>query len=289
MTDRENVTLNNWLPSESPAPDLTNHLTELQRTALDFVTRHNAHLDSEFHRRAIEYSLVRESFLSRLSDDPSSVERLPFKVFNEDLIHDLYRRGNGIILVSSHCGFWTAAPFWLARKKFKYTFVFEALPDVLDTLYGVDGAQGIHATPGFRIGFDDGTAIRIPGSGPLISAKEALSAGLVVGFFGDTFRQKGVATKLLNVNVDLIQHYALLSFRLGTPLVYLSQWTTDSDIVLSFKSMNSTCKSTNRTAMIRDRVETYAKKLNADLLVRPEQYAYGEESIFAHAAQTNSK
>ena len=184
------------------------------------------------------------------------------------------------MIVLPRTGFWTSIPVWLARERVPQALLFEGASYELVQLYTSLGLRGIKAEPGVEIKLADGRLVKIPGFSPLRPLLKALNDGMAVGFLGDVCHPRGVPTRLLGVDVRVINHYARVATNRKTPIVYLRHWTSPEAINLEFIEIEGGRWAT-RKQNIESIVKTCMQFLQEDLLARPEQYAYGPDSVFA--------
>lgn len=238
-------------------------------------------LGPTFVSEAQSFALLRHAFLLRLLASNSSAEAIPFVTSHDEILKDLLKQGRGVIVAMAKTGFWISVPFWVARNRIRQACLFQGMPASLLAIYERLGLQTIHVRPPITLALEDGRRLLIPTSNPISDILSALRSNMAVGILADTYRGRGKEQELLGQRVRLIDHYAQLSFRAKSPLLYLRQWISDEAIHMDFIPIciEPGTKSSQPERLVRDFVEL----LRTDLQIRPHQYAYGKDSTFANA------
>jgi lauroyl/myristoyl acyltransferase len=284
MPDLNGTTLRDWVGVCNPSSAEVEELRLVQERALRAAVLGHPVLGESFIERALAYSMFRKTFYEKLLSRERDLGSIPFVVKNAEALLNHLKRGRGVVVVLPRTGFWTSVPVWTGRERIRQTFLFEGAPLELIQLYDSLGLLGIRAESALEICLNDGRSIRIPGSNPLKLALNALEEGMAVGFLGDIYRPKGIPARLLGVNVEVIDHYARVAVRKNAPVLYLRHWTSEEAINLEFLGVGSE-QAESRTTRVRSIVQECMRLLEQDLLLRPDQYAYGDDSVFAFSSR----
>jgi lauroyl/myristoyl acyltransferase len=274
------ISLLEWVGDTPVSPALAEQLVAVQASTLDNVCRDRPDLGLSFRKDAVAYSFMREQFLARMTGSDPGLDSVPFKVANTELLLGERTNGQGVVVVMAKTGMWTSVPIWTARHRLRQMLLFEGVPAALLNVYEKLAVECVQYMPEVKIELRDGRRITIPGSNPLKRIFQALCSGITVGFIGDIKYAKGASTSILGVPVVLVDHYAVTALRSKAKLIYLRQWTDQEFVNIDFVSIqppSSLALAERRSWM----VERFASLLEEDLTLRPHQYAYGPDSIFA--------
>lgn len=240
-------------------------------------------LPESFEERALDYARWRHGVFERVCAEGIGACR--FEIENPEVLILALERERGAIVVPSHTGCWFAVPFGIHELGVPLTFLMETASERLLARYAEIDLYPIQPLPGATINLSDGRRIRLPGSSTLQQVAESLKRGKIVGMFGDTFRPGGQRADLLCHSVPLINHYALLAERLDIKLVALRQWTEGGTIHIRFETVDPPVEMVKGSDRVRFRTRTYARLLDEDLQMRPEQYAYFPNGVFGRAPE----
>ena len=142
-----------------------------------------------------------------------------FRIDNEELLADLVKAGNGVIMALPHSGNWDVAGAWVAAKGWPITTVAERLKpeSVYERFLAFRRSLGMEIIPltgGDQPVFDVLVdRLEAGGTVPLLSDRDLSSRGVEVTFFGGRTR--------------IAPGPALLAIRTGSPLLAVEVWYDD--------------------------------------------------------------
>lgn len=241
-------------------------------------------LPDSFEERALDYGRWRHGVFERVC--AGAIDEFRIEIANPEVLMSAVEGDGGAIIVLSHTGCWFAVPFGIHKLGVPLSFLMETASERLLRQYAEIDLHPIQPLPGATFMLSDGRRIRLPGSSTLQQVAESIKRGKVVGMFGDTYRPGGQRAELLGHTIPLINHYALLSERLNRKIVMLRQWTEGDAIHVRFETVDPPAELSKRTERVRFRTRAYAEILDADLRMRPEQYAYFPKGVFGRAPET---